>query len=166
MSLTYTVTDVKPDYNDWAGTDQTGPIRYFKFNFRDSDGGVGEGSFGRKIQNGTAAAPAVGYEFVASSAVFDEQHNSWKFKGAKSPEQAAKYGSGGGGSTAGADKMRSKEQCIRGEASIAAASLAKSADEAMSYAPRFEAYITNGGAAPPTATPAQAALSSTDDIPF
>lgn len=169
MSLTYTVTSVSPDYNDWAGNAQTGPIRYFKFQFRDSNGGVGEGSFGRKINNGTANAPEVGYEFVASSAEFDEQHNTWKFKGAKSPEQAAKYGGSVGNfgaASGGGDKMRSKEQCIRGEAIIAAASLAKSASEALSYAPQFEAYITGGAATPPPQAQAQAALPANDDIPF
>lgn len=160
MSLTYTITGVSPEFNDWAGNANTGPIRYFKFQFRDSDGGMGEGSFGRKINNGHAEPPAVGYEFVAKSAEFNEQHGNWKFKGVQSPEQAAKYGSESSGSTGGFgaadnnDKMRSKEQCIRGEAIIAAANLAKSAEEAMSYAPKFEAWITNG-------SPAQAAPTST-----
>lgn len=67
------------------------------------------------------------------------------------------------GSTDHGDKMRSKEQCIRGEALIAAASCADNPTDALKIAPQFAAWIAVGGSIEPV-PPAQAA--ATDEPIF
>lgn len=181
MSLKYTVTEVSSDTNDWTSPKDGGVTRYFKFRFTDSNGGEGEGSFGRRVRDdGTVAAPpAPGFEFYGN-AKYDEQYGTWKFTGVKTPEQFEKYGAGGGSSNGtgnfqvragGDDKMRSKEQCMRGEAIIAAATLAKSPTEAMAYADKFFDYISQGNVVTnngPDASwsPDAPPVPSTDQIPF
>lgn len=64
------------------------------------------------------------------------------------------------------DKMRSKEQCMRGEAVIAAASLAKSFDEATSYAQRFFDYIAGITAKDGTGPTPESIAASTEEISF
>lgn len=171
MSKTYTVTEYSGDYNDWGGNDKVGPTRYFTFKFRDSDGGVGTGSFGRLLKDGHANPPEVGFEFVAN-AQFSEQHQNWKFTKVKTPEQAAQYGGGGsgGGASYGGDKQRSKEQCMRGEAIIAAASLAKSHEEAIRIAGTFYGWIDGSVTAAATSPTPESVTAQAppvpDEIPF
>lgn len=164
--MVYTITEVSSKTNDWNGPN--GTVRYFRFKFRASDGTTGTGSFGRLFRDGNPPTPPeVGFSFAAT-ANFNADHDEWKFKNVQTPEQAQQYGHGSAPhSSSGSpsvvnrdDKMRSKEQCMRGEAIIAAASMSKSPQEAITYAEQLEDYIANGK---PTA---DQSTNDDDQIPF
>jgi hypothetical protein len=169
---TYTITSVQDAFNDWNGP--KGTVRYFTFQFQDSNGGVGTGSFGRAFRDGQPPQPpAVGFTFVAGESSFDERGNVTKFKNVKTPEAAAQYGfqSGSAGESANrqsdGDKMRSKEQCMRGEAVIAASNLSGTVEGTLSIAAQIAAWIAVGGTVVPSSSPAMDALAPAPaEIPF
>lgn len=165
--MIYTITEVSSKTNDWNGPN--GTVRYFRFKFRASDNTTGTGSFGRMFRGDEPPnAPAEGFSFVAGISDYDSEHDEWKFKKVQTPEQAEKYGknspphssSGSPSVVNSGDKMRSKEQCLRGEAIIAAAAMSKSPEEAISYAVKLEGYIADGK---PTA---DQSTNDDDQIPF